>query len=82
MSLAADAMRRIQLLYQIERKAKNVSAEQRYDMRQQRSLQVLSDFRKWLDRHLMVVPPKSALGKAMNYADKQWPKLTTYKASH
>ena len=77
-SLAADAMRRIQLLYQVERKAKNLTAQQRYDMRQQCSLPVLNDFRKWLDRHLMVVPPKSALGKAMNYTDKQWPKLTTY----
>mgnify|MGYP003648645055 FL=1 len=25
-----------------------------------------------------MVPPRSALGKAMNYAHKQWPKLTTY----
>ena len=71
-------MRRIQLLYQIERKARNLTSEQRYDKRQQRSLQILNDFRKWLDQHLLVVPPKSALGKAMNYADKQWPKLTTY----
>ena len=78
MSLAADAMRRIQLLYQIERKAKNLTAQQRYDMRQQHSLQELNDFRKWLDKHLMIVPPKSALGKAMNYTDKQWPKLITY----
>ncbi len=77
-SLAADAMRRIQLLYQIERKIKNDNPKQRYAVRQQRSLPVLNDFRKWLDKHLVVVPPKSALGKAMNYADKQWPKLTTY----
>lgn len=32
---------------------------------------------QWLDTNLLVVPPKSALGKAMNYAGKQWPKLTT-----
>ena len=77
-SLAADAMRRIQLLYQIERKIKNDTPEQRYVLRQQCSLPILNDLRKWLDTHLLVVPPKSALGKAMNYADKQWPKLTTY----
>ena len=77
-SLAADAMRTIQLLYQIERSIKNNSPEQRHAIRQQRSLSVLKDFRVWLDTHLLVVPPKSALGKAMNYADKQWPKLTTY----
>ncbi len=71
-------MRRIQLLYQIERKIKNETCEQRHALRQQCSLPILNDLRKWLDTHLLVVPPKSALGKAMNYADKQWPKLTTY----
>ena len=76
--LAADAMRRIKLLYQIERKIKNGSTEQRHAIRQQRSLPVLNDFRKWLDKHLLVVPPKSALGEAISYADKQRPKLTTY----
>jgi len=35
-------------------------------------------FRTWLDQHIPVVPPRSALGKARNYANKQWPKLTTY----
>jgi len=30
------------------------------------------------DQEQPVVPPRSALGKAMNYAHKQWPKLTTY----
>ncbi len=77
-SLAEDAMRRIQLLYRIEHKAKHLTPEQRHTIRTQRSLPVLKDVRKWLDKHLMVVPPKSALGKAMNYADKQWPKLVTY----
>ena len=33
---------------------------------------------RWLDEHLPIVPPRSALGKAMNYAHKQWPKLTVY----
>ena len=45
-SLAADAMRRIQLLCQIERKIKNDTPEQRHVLRQQRSLPILSDLRK------------------------------------
>jgi transposase len=31
-----------------------------------------------LTEHLPIVPPRSALGKAMNYAHKQWPKLIVY----
>ncbi len=71
-------MQRIQLLYRIERKIKNDSPEQRHAVRQQRSLPELDDFRQWLDKHLVVVPPKSVLGKAMNYADRQWPKFIAY----
>ena len=39
---------------------------------------LLDAFRTWLDQHIPVVPPRSALGKAINYANKQWPKLTVY----
>ena len=39
---------------------------------------MLDDIRVWLDEHLPIVPPRSALGKAMNYAHKQWPKLIVY----
>jgi transposase len=31
-----------------------------------------------LTEDLPIVPPRSALGKAMNYAHKQWPKLIVY----
>ncbi len=39
---------------------------------------MLDGFRAWLDAHLALVPPRSALGKAMHYAHHQWPKLTVY----
>ena len=77
-SLAASALQRIQLLYTIERKAKDLEPEQRHTLRQSRVVPVLDDFRQWLDQHLPLVPPKSALGKAMNYTHKQWDKLTVY----
>ena len=71
-------MRRILLLYKIERKIKNDGPEQRHAIRQQHSLPILNDFRHWLDTHLLVVPPTPALGKTMNYADRQWPKPVNY----
>lgn len=77
-SLAASALQRIQLLYQLERKAKGLTPEQRLTLRQSRAVPVLDDFRRWLDQHLPLVVPRSALGKAMHYTHKQWSKLIVY----
>jgi len=77
-TLAAEALRRIQALYRIEREIKLLSDNERQSVRADRSMPPLDDFRTWLDQHIPIVPPRSALGKAMNYAHKQWPKLTTY----
>jgi transposase len=77
-SLAGVAMTKIQRLYRIERETKALSSEERQRVRQERALPLLEDIRRWLDKHLPIVPPRSALGKAMNYAHKQWPKLTVY----
>ena len=56
----------------------NVTPEQRHNNRQGRSILLLNDFAQWLDTHIPVVPPKSALGEAMRDADRQRSKLTTY----
>ena len=77
-SLAAAALRSIQALYRIERQTRQLTDNERQIVRVNRSLPLLDEFRVWLDQHIPIVPPRSALGKAMNYAHKQWPKLTTY----
>ena len=77
-SLTAQALQRIRLLYQIETKAKGLTPQQRYELRQARAVPVLNGFRQWLDQHLPVVVKQSALGKAMHYLDSQWDKLTVY----
>lgn len=77
-SLAAHALRKIQALYRIERETKLLTDNGRQVVRVNRSMPLLDEFRAWLDQHIPIVPPRSALGKAMNYAHKQWPKLTTY----
>lgn len=63
-------------LYAVERRAKNLSAEARQQLRMQESLPILNDFKPWLDS--MHVLPKGALGKAITYAINQWSKLLTY----
>ncbi len=77
-SLAQQALQRIQLLYKIEKQAKHMSDEQRIELRQSRAVPVLEGLREWLNQHLPVVVKQSALGKAMHYMDKQWPRLTVY----
>jgi len=77
-SLAQQALQRIQLLYRIEKQAKGMSDAQRRELRQSRAVPVLDGLRDWLDQHLPVVVKQSALGKAMHYRDKQWPRLTVY----
>lgn len=77
-SLAAAALSHIQALYSIERETASLSVDERRAIRQQRSVPLLDDFREWLDQKIPIVPSSSALGKALRYADKQWPQLTTY----
>jgi len=76
--LAAQALQRIQLLYKIERKAKDLTEAERLALRKQRAVPVLDGLHAWLEQHQHLVPPQSALGKAMGYLHMQWDKLTVY----
>ena len=68
----------IQTLYRIEKQAKEMSAQERFELRQQQALPLLAEIRAWLDTSLPEVPPKSATGKALHYLNNQWPKLIRY----
>ena len=77
-SLAASALKQIQALYRVERELKPLTPTARQRARQSRSVPLLDDFRGWLNNNLPLVPPQSALGKAMQYAHRQWGKLTVF----
>jgi transposase len=47
-------------------------------IRQDRSAPLLAAFKDWVDKLLPGVPPASALGKALSYTVKQWPKLVLH----
>ncbi|MFD1581753.1 IS66 family transposase, partial [Microbulbifer halophilus] len=57
-------------LYGIERKSKDLSPEERHQLRQDQSLPVLEKLRAWLDKELPKALPKTALGKALSYLQK------------
>jgi transposase len=68
----------IQKLYRVEKQAKKLNAEKRYEHRQRHASPVLEELRTWLDQSLSQVPPTSATGKALHYLHKEWPKLVRY----
>jgi transposase len=77
-SLAAEAIRTIKKLYAVEKESKDHTPEQRYELRQEKSVPLLTEFKAWLDEQILVVLPKSVLGKAISYTLNQWPRLVRY----
>jgi len=68
----------IQKLYRIEQEIKDLTSDEKYDARQQRSQKILKDLRSWLEKVYPQTPPKTALGKALTYLHNQWDKLVRY----
>nr|WP_231784174.1 IS66 family transposase [Lentibacillus sp. JNUCC-1] len=62
-------------LFDIERDLKDVSPQERYEQRLERSQPVLEAFSAWLREQTPRVLPKSALGKAIKYCRNQWERL-------
>jgi transposase len=47
-------------------------------LRQEKSKPILEKFKAWVDELLPGTPPNSALGKALGYTARQWPKLVRH----
>jgi len=52
--------------------------EQRFERRLRQSAPRVQELRAWVDLRLGDVEPKSALGQAVGYLHRQWPRLTTF----
>lgn len=52
--------------------------DQRYEIRQKQSKEILSQLRKWLDKTIVNTPLKTAIGKAVQYLQNQWSRLTGF----
>jgi len=72
------ALNHIQKLYRIEEAIKSLPIEERYKIRQEKSVPLLDQFKEWLDKSAPHVLPESLLGKALNYALNQWDKAIRY----
>jgi transposase len=77
-SSGLEGLRYIKELYRIEREAENMKPEERQKVRQEKSVPVLTGFKKWLDKKRTQVPPKSLMGDAVNYTLNQWKRLQVF----
>lgn len=61
-----------------ESKRLGESLEQRFERRRRDSAPAVAELRAWLDARRGDVEPRSVLGKALGYLDRQWPRLTMF----
>jgi transposase len=65
-------------LYAVEKQHKNSDAATRHHNRQERSLPIMTKLHTQLRKYQQQVPPKTAVGRAVNYALDYWPELNRY----
>jgi transposase len=65
-------------LYEIERRAKDGSDDQRRAMRQDLAVPILDQFHAWLETQRRDALPKSPMGEAIGYALNNWTALLRY----
>jgi transposase len=75
---AQVALNEIRKLYAIERQIQEKPPDEKRKVRQSRASPIIEQFRRWLDKSINQVPPKTTLGKALRYADNEWPRLIRY----
>jgi len=76
--IAAEAIRRIGLMYAIEREIRGKAPEIRRAVRQERTAVILADLHAWMSATLQTVSAKSNLAGALKYALVRWEALTRF----
>lgn len=78
LEIAEEAIKRIALLYAVEKTARGKSPEERALIRQERARPVFDDLEIWLQAQLPRIPGKSELAKAIRYALTRISKMRDY----
>jgi transposase len=76
--IAAEAVRRIDRLFAVERDTAGLSAEARLAVRRERSAPILADLEPWLRLQQERLSRKSEVGKAIAYTTRRWDALTRF----
>jgi transposase len=77
---AEYALSKIQELYVLEEEArsKQYTHQQRYELRQQKALDILKELENWMKEEYPKVTPTSPIGKAIHYSLSRWERLKFY----
>jgi transposase len=78
--LAFEAVRRIDLIFDIEREINGKSAEQRLAVRAARVVPLVTDLATWMKAEYAKLSRHSEVAKAMNYMLKRWESFTRFLA--
>ena len=77
-SIAAEALRRIGTVYEIEARVRGLTAAERVIVRQAETKPIMEDFKSWLMQCLADESAKSDLAKAIRYTLNHWDGLTVF----
>ena len=77
-AVAVQAIQRIAWLYRIEAEARELSCEQRLQLRQERSKPLWEELHVWLLLERARVPDGSAIAKAIDYSLNHWQALSEF----
>lgn len=76
--IAEQALKMIGLLYDVEREVKELDADERKRIRQEKARPLADALFEWMCLHRAKVPDGSATAKALNYSINRWAALTRY----
>jgi transposase len=77
-TVAAEGLAFCNALFEVERKLKDASPQERYAARLVESKPILDKFSVWLEAQRLRVLPKGLLGTAITYTLNQWEKLNVF----
>ena len=76
--IAAQALASFKALYAIEAEAKDLTAKEREQRRQEKARPILEKLHDWMLAKRTLVPDGSGTAKALDYSLKRWAALTRY----
>jgi len=74
--LAEQALRYIQLLYEIESEIRDLEPDLRRRIRQEKTAPVMATLHAWMTVQRDLVPEGSAISRALDYSLKRWVALS------
>ena len=77
-TLAEQALRYMQVLYEIEGEIKDLEPDLRRRIRQEKAIPVMDALHAWMVARRDIVHNGSAIGKALDYSLKRWTALSRY----